>query len=127
MRIQHHRQIDELLLQTHIGDIGHPQLVDITQLQVLGQVRIHPKVVLRVRSDHKLPLPNGQQIVFSHQAPHLLGSHHQALPPQQHCDATIAIVPMRQGQPLHGAAQLHLRRGGFCFLPVAIEAGPTEA
>ena len=29
VHIQNHRQIDEFLLQSHVGDIGDPQLIDV--------------------------------------------------------------------------------------------------
>lgn len=47
--VDHHRQIDESLVQTHIGDVGHPQLVGRGRDQAARQVGPDRPAVARVR------------------------------------------------------------------------------
>jgi hypothetical protein len=70
--VEDHCQVHELSLQTDIGDIGHPELIDTCQPHAAGQVQMHLIPVLRIRSaDEPLPL-NSQQIVLAHHPRHPL-------------------------------------------------------
>src|SRR5258706_7138557 len=51
--VQHHCEKYELLSQSNIGDVRRPKLVDLAQLGRLGQVRVHPKTMIRVAGDHE--------------------------------------------------------------------------
>ena len=43
--VEDHRQINELRLQPDVGDIGHPELINVTQHHFLGQIGIDGKAV----------------------------------------------------------------------------------
>ena len=77
--VQNHRQIYKLLAQTNVGQVRHPQLIDPAQLHARRQIGKDAQVMTRIGGQHKAPAPNGQQIVFRHDASHALVIHRPAL------------------------------------------------
>ncbi len=51
--IQNHRQVDELLLQSNVGNIGDPQLIDGTQHHPPRQIRIDAPAMATVGGHHE--------------------------------------------------------------------------
>src|SRR5438034_10338131 len=61
INIEDHRQINKLLSQTNIGDIGHPKLVDSAQLHPPRQIRIDRILMATFRRYDKLFTAKTQQ------------------------------------------------------------------
>ena len=59
VRIQHYRKKDELLLQPNLGDVGHPKLVNVSQLQRFRQVLMDPEGVIGIRGGDEFATADG--------------------------------------------------------------------
>src|ERR1019366_1829753 len=122
-RVQHHRQVHELLPQSDVSDIGPPELVDATYDQRCRQVRIHFQPVRGVGGRHKLTLAQAQQVIFAHQPLHAVAIDGQAATAQLRRDPAAAISRPRQRHPLHLVAQLH--RSGPSATSAPVKSGAT--
>src|SRR5712671_1537510 len=126
-RVEHDGKESELLLQADIGDVRHPQLIEIGRHHPTRQVRHHPPAMAGVgRHRHEGSFPQAQQIVLAHQAQHPLVVHGKALATQLRRDPAVPIVRMLQCQALDGVAYPRLflaRRRGT---PVAVVPGPAH-
>jgi hypothetical protein len=126
--IEHDGQVDELLAQPNIGDVGHPKLVDAGQLEVARQVRHHPPLVLgQGRHRHKRLLPHAQEIVLAHDVQHPLVVDHQPFVTQMPGDPAVAIVAVVQRHALDGIAHDRLFLTRCRNLKLAVVAGPADA
>ena len=74
---------------------------------------------------HERLLAQAQQIVLAQQPQHPLVVHRPALAPQQRPQPAVAVVPVRQGQPLQAVTQRRLLRGRRRGPPVPVVAGPA--
>jgi len=80
VRVQHHRNVYEFLLQAYIGDVGYPKFIEVARSQTARQVRPHSPAMLRIGGrGHKAPRAQAEQIVGLHQADHPLAVHNHAL------------------------------------------------
>lgn len=79
--IQDDSQEHEFLLQTDVGDIRHPELVDIGHHHPTGQVRIHFPSLVGIGGDDEFPFTHAQQVIFPQDAVDALWIHCPALPP----------------------------------------------
>src|SRR3972149_985109 len=64
--IQNHRQTDELLLQSNVGNVGYPQLIDPTYNHPPRQIRIHTPGMRTIRGHDETMAADAQEIVFPH-------------------------------------------------------------
>jgi hypothetical protein len=51
--IENHGEVDKLTMQSDVGDVGHPKLIDPGQLHSASQIQINLQLVLRIRGDHE--------------------------------------------------------------------------
>jgi hypothetical protein len=127
-RIEHHGQEGKFLEQPHVGDVGHPQLVEPGQLQAPGQVGHHPPRVPRVGGGgHEGAAAEAEQIVRAHQPQHALVVHGPALAPHGLRQAPIAVKPLGQGELLEGVAEAGLLVPGRRVMPVSVVAPAADS
>ena len=124
--IQHHGQINEFFLQPHVGDVGHPELVDIAQHQVFREVRIHQEVVLGIGGGHELAAALRQQIVLLHQPPNFFRIYRPALPVQHLGHFAIAIVRMPERGALNQIAQFLIQFPAGVPFPLPVKTGAAD-
>jgi hypothetical protein len=126
--VEHDRQIGELLGQMHVGDVGHPELVQPGQLHAPRQVGYHPPAVLGIRRPrHERPGTQAQQVVLPHQPQHTLMIGLPAIASQPRGNPPITVMPMSDGHILDRIAKARLfpaRRRG---LPVTVVTGSADA
>src|SRR5262249_31566356 len=125
--IQHDSQINELLFQTDISKVRHPELIEISDFKAFCKIRMDSKAMTGLGRHDESPTPNRHQIVDPHQASNLFGADDEPLPLQQRRDSTIAIVAVRQSGALNRIANRHLSRGRFLLLPTPLKASPAYA
>src|SRR2546426_11675703 len=70
--IQNHRQVYELLLQSNVGNIGDPQLIDRTQYHPPRQIRIDAPSMGAVGGHDETSSSNAQKVVFPHEPQYAL-------------------------------------------------------
>src|SRR6202451_3194 len=110
VRVQHHRNVYEFLLQAYIGDVGYPKFIEVARSQTARQVRPHSPAMLRIGGrGHKAPRAQAEQIVFAHQAQHAFGI--DALPPVPHppLPPSITVKPLLHDDLLDGIAHRRVR------------------
>src|ERR1019366_3438288 len=117
MCIQHYSDIDKLLLQSHIGDIGHPEFIGVSRHQPARQVRPQPPTMLRIGGRrYKPPRAQAEQIVLAHQTQHPLGIDAVPALPQLLLHSPITAEPLGHDYLLDSIAQCCVRlprRRGF--------------
>jgi hypothetical protein len=125
--IQDHRQEHELILQADVGDVGHPELVDVGYHHLPGQIRVDLPPVVGIGGDDELSFPHAQQIVFPQDAVHPFRIHRPAAPPQLGGNPRAAVTRPLQGDALNGVPQIHVRiRPRLAVSVETVEAGPAD-
>src|SRR5277367_3425112 len=115
--IEDHRQVDQLALQTNVGDVGYPQLVDTRHLHTASPVQLDLPLVVRVRGDHEPLRLNGQQIIVPHHSCHLLAAHLYAAAVQFCSDPSISVTAaVFQSDLLNQRSHFHLL---LCRFPLS--------
>ena len=69
--IQYRCQIDKAGLDTDVGDISQPHLVQAVNNHPFDEVGIPREVVTAVRGHHPLPLDPAEKVALPHQPQHL--------------------------------------------------------
>src|SRR5579859_7880348 len=101
--------------------------MDTRGLQVAGQVQINLLRGSGIGGPHPLALPQGQQVVFPHQAQHPLVIHRPTAPTQFSGYPRITVLPsMLQRDPLNLGPQLQLLLVRLLVLPMAVEPRPAD-
>ena len=98
-RIQNHRQIHELLQESDIGDVSHPEMVHRRRSQFARQIRVDQMTMPAVRRRRtERTLAQAQQVVALADTPHTLVVHRPTLPPQQCQDWPVAQLAVRDAE-----------------------------
>ena len=90
--VHHDRQIQERFSQAHVGDVGHPELIDAGELHAGGQVRIHRIAMLGIGGEDEPLLTHRQQVVGAHEPQHALVVHHHSPVAQFRGHAAITVA-----------------------------------
>jgi len=126
--VEHDRQIDEGFAEPHIGDVGDPDLIDAGRHQAADEVGHDGKAMAAVRSArHERTGAQAQQIVLAHQPQHTLGVGDPAFAPELGGDPPIAVMTMRQAEPLDRIAQIGIGTCRGMRVEVTIIAGARNA
>jgi hypothetical protein len=91
IQIQDRRQIDEAGLDSDVGDIGNPDLIDLIDLPFLEKIPKDRQVVIGIGGFGKPTPSNGPEIKLLHDPPDTLGIHPDSNSLQRPFDAAIAI------------------------------------
>jgi len=123
-RIEDDGEIDEGFSEPHVGDVGHPDLIDPGRHQVPDQIG-HDRIVVAAvgRARHERPAAQGQQIIFPHQPANAFGVYNLAFAAQLCCNPPIAVTSICQADPLDVTAQISIRARWCACLEVAVIAG----
>ena len=111
--VEHDGQVDELVAQADVGQIGHPKLVGGGHVHARRQVRADGQPVVAVGGCHEPLLPEAQQVVLSHEPQDALVVCLNALPMQFFGDAAVAVAGPLTRDPLDLFAQCPVRLGRF--------------
>lgn len=63
IRIENHRQVDELRSQANIGEVRNPELIHPGEGQAAGQAESDRPLKIRIRRDHEGSRLHGEQVV----------------------------------------------------------------
>ena len=89
--VENDREVDEPARDGDEGDVGDPELVRAMDLEVSGDVRKDRPVMVAARRRDIAAPPLRVEVVLPHDAPDLLGVHHQAAVTQLGADAPVSI------------------------------------
>src|SRR5262249_42435320 len=126
IHIQKHGQIHELLLQSHVGDVANPQLVDGCDHHRPRQIGINAPRVLAVGSHHEPSPSDTQKVVFPHQPQYTLVIDQPTLAFQKLPNSTISAVTILQRQPLDRIAKRQFFLSWLSLAPIAVITGPAH-
>src|SRR6266516_2478458 len=127
IRIQNHRQVDELLLQPDVRDVRYPELIDTAEDQRGRPIGIDLQPVRGVGRHHEPPLRHTQQIVFLHPPLQPLAIDIPAAGLQFPRDPPASIAGPFQRDFLHLVAQVHVRRRRLLRIQKTVVARPAES
>ena len=127
-RVDDDGEIDEVLGQPDVGDVGDPELIEAGRTAAAREVRPDGEAVPAVAgARNKGPAPEAEQIVRPHQSEHALGVDDQALPPQFLGDAPIAVMAFGEGFALDQIAQVRILARRRMRAEMAVIAGARNA
>jgi len=122
--VEDDRQIDEVLRQPDIGDVGDPYLVEAGRSKPAGQIRHDGKAVAAVGgAGDERSGAQAEQVVGAHQPEHPFGVDDQSLASQLLGDAPIAVMAVGERDALDQIAQIRLLARRQAGTPTAIVAG----
>ncbi len=139
--IQHQGQVDELLEEPDVGNVGHPKLVDCGQLHALGQVQVDFRLMVRLGGDGEGLGLDAEQVILAHQPqdPLMVDDHAAAVELGRDPPVTVAhpvdedlspgtpvAAAMFKDDLLHGAAHFHFLFAGVTLLKKTIESGAAD-
>src|SRR6266700_2674675 len=128
VRVQQHCDVDKLLSQSHVSDIGYPEFIEVARYQPTRQIRPHSPSMLRIGGRrHEPPRAQTEQIVFAHQAQHAFRIHPLPALPQFLLHPPVSVEPLFHDPLLDGIAQ---RRVGLAWcrrFPMPIKPRPADA
>ena len=128
VRVQQHSDVDKLLPQSHIGDIGYPEFIEVARHQAARHVRPHSPTVPRIGGrGHKPPGAQAEQIVFAHQAQNALGIDAMPALPQLLLHSSIPIEPAGHDDLLDGIAHCRVRLPRCRRFPMPVKSRATHA
>ena len=123
-RVDHDGQIDEVLGEPDIGDVGDPELIEASGTQRAREVRPDREAVPAVaRAGNEGSCAQAQQVVLVHQPQHAFGVDDEALSAERLRDAAIAVVAMGERFALDKVAQIGVLTGGGVRAEMAVVAG----
>jgi len=106
--IQDHRQVDKLVRELDVRDIGHPQLIEARQHHLGSEIRVDGQRMARIRRADKAPLAQAQQVIRSHQPQHQFMVRHDTTTCQLVRNAAIAITGPFERDALDLIAKPHV-------------------
>src|ERR1017187_184289 len=125
--VHHDRQIQKCLSQPHVGDVGHPELIDARELQPGSQVRVHRVSVPRIGGEDESLFAYGQQVVGAHQPQHAFAIGHDSLVPQLLSHTAVTVATILQHDLLDEVAQRDVRLARLVLFVLAVESSPAHA
>ena len=125
--VHDHRQIDELLRQTDVGDVRDPDMIRRSEHSLARQIAHDLITMSAVRGarDERL-VAQAQEIIEPHQPTHSLGVDDEAFALQLLSDPAIAVEAVGQCDAMDRIANVGVVALGFTRREMAIIAGPRQ-
>src|ERR1035437_7290184 len=104
--VHHNGQVNKLLVEMNVSDVGNPELIDAGRSNFTCQVDAYIPWVIRICCMRNKRLSSqAQQIVCPHNPQDTLVIYTPTLAAQQRSNSPIAVVPMSQSQLLQPIPQ----------------------
>ena len=125
--VHDHREIDELLRQTDVGDVRDPDMIRRGEHGLARQIAHDLITMSAVRGarDKRL-VAQAQEVIEPHQPTHPLGVDDEPFPLQMLGYPAIAVEPIRQRGAMNRIANVGVVALGFARRQMAVIAGSRQ-